>query len=279
MKRTALVLEGGGMRGVFTSGVLEAFMEHDLYFDDVYAVSAGASTAISYMAGQKGRNKRVFIDYINDPRYKGVKSLLKTGAYFNKEFIFDTIPNQLDPLDYDAFFRSDVNLFVPLTNCNTGEVEYMNDLDTKQSMREILDAATSLPVLSKPVEHRGNLYYDGGVACPLVLDEVLKKDYDKIVYVLTQPKGFRKKASEHSWIYPMALRKFPKIRAMLNVRHITYNTLLERIEHLEKQGELIIARPGTHFKVTRTGGELQDMRDGYDEGLALGEAIYQMHFR
>ncbi|MCK8058330.1 MULTISPECIES: patatin family protein [unclassified Fusibacter] len=279
MKKTALVLEGGGMRGIFTAGVLETLMEYDIYFDDVYAVSAGASTAVTYLSRQADRNRRVFIDYVTDPRYKGIKSFLTTGAYFNKKFIFETIPEVLDPFDYETFFARTENLYIPLTNCVTGEVEYISDFKTKQDLKEVLDAATSLPIMSRPVRHDGVYYLDGGVACPLVLDEVMKKGYDQIVYVLTQPKGYRKLQSEHSWLYPIVLRKYPKVIAKLNVRHANYNRIITKIESLEKQQKLIVVRPSDSFKVTRTESDPEKMKQGYDEGLAQGEYLYQKYFK
>lgn len=272
MKKRVLVLEGGGMRSIFTAGVLDAYLERGITFDAIYAISAGATAAKSFLSGQSGRNKRVFADYVNDPQYKGWRYLLTTGAYFNKEFIFKTIPDELDPFDYAAFKANPTPLWIVLTNCVTGETEYIKAPDNKEDLRSVLDAATSLPVMSIPVKYKGQVYLDGGINVPIVYDKVIDSDYDEIVYVLTQKRGYVKGKEKFLPLIRILLAKYPKIIKAVSKRHHNYNETLAAINQLDGNGRVTVLRPSDDFAVERVDlnrdNILKGFQDGYNQGMA-----------
>lgn len=275
-KPSALILEGGGLRGVFTSGVLEAFLEAGIVFDEVYGVSAGASNAVTFLARQKGRNKRVFIDYIHDPRYKGFKSWILTGNYFNKTFIFEEIPNRLDPFDFATFAAQPAKLTMPVTHAQTGETHFLRDFSSPEAITTALKAATSLPILSRPEPIGNELYFDGGISCPLIWNTIDLSKYRNVIYVLTQPKGYQKTPSKNKWLQSIMLLKHPKIIEALNVRHKVYNETLEAINRAEEMNDhLMVIRPNGEVSVSRTESNKEKMHLSYQNGYDIANALIQ----
>lgn len=269
--KSLLVLEGGGLRGVFTAGVLEAFLEANLQFDQVFGVSAGATSAVTYLSGQRGRNKRVFINYNDDPRYMGLRSYLRTGNYFNKDFIFETIPNELDPFDHASFLRQAHKLSVPVTDALTGQTEYLSDFSTAEKLTIALKAATALPMMARPEQVGPKLYFDGGISCPLVFDALDFEGYDSIVYVLTQPEGYRKQPSRHPHLVRLLMHRYPSVSGALERRHRVYNETLEKIEHLGMQRpNFHILRPDGSIPVRRTERDKTKLHQSYEHGYSLG---------
>ncbi len=272
--KTLLILEGGGLRGVFTSGVLEAFLEAGLTFDEVYGVSAGASNAVTYLAGQRGRNKRVFIDYIQDPRYMGFKSWLTTGNFFNKTFIFEQIPNVLDPFDYDAFNARKSLMVMPVTDAKTGKTVFLSDFSTAKDLSKSLKAATSLPILARPELFGDARYYDGGISCPLIFETINFSSYKQVVYILTQPKGYTKLPSKHPLISRTMLMRYPAIAKALEVRHQIYNQTLAKIEKTAcEHPNFKIIRPDGSVDVARTETNPQKMIESYGLGYSMGQSF------
>ena len=191
MERTALILEGGGMRGIFTAGVLDCWLDHGLRLQTVYGVSAGACQACSYLCGQKGRAARIWIKYCGDKRFASFSSWLRTGDFFNADFNYRQIPDELEPIDNGAYLRDGGLLYAVVTNLRTGQAEYLPVRDMKADVA-CVQASSSLPLLSRPVMIHGQPYLDGGAADSVPLARSLRDGNTRHVIILTQPAGYRK---------------------------------------------------------------------------------------
>ena len=192
MKNSCIVLEGGGLRGAFTGGVLEYFLEKELNFDRVIGVSAGACTGASYQSKQKGRNRKVNVEYPADKRYMGFRHLITTGSYFNMKFIFDEIPNRLAPFDEKEFFKNPAEFDIVTTSLGSGDRVILAKSDiAKIGVSKALVASSSIPLLSQPVDIGGQLFFDGGVSDSIPVRYALSK-HEKAVVILTRPRGYRK---------------------------------------------------------------------------------------
>lgn len=252
LQKIGLVLEGGGMRGVYTSGVHEYLLEKNIYYPYVIGVSAGASNSCNYVARQRGRGRRTNLDYLNNWRYMGLRSLLLTGSYFGLDFIFGDIPNRLDPFDYKTFYDSPGVFRIGATNCLSGEVEYFDKQEITTRF-EHLKASCSLPFLSPIVKINGIPYLDGGIADPVPVRRALADGCEHVVVVLTQPQGYRKTAipQKASILYHTVFRKYPALTKALENRHLHYNETITFIEELEEQGKATIIRPDGSLKLRR----------------------------
>ena len=265
--KTGLVLEGGGMRGVYTSGVHEYLLERGIYYQYVVGVSAGASNSCTYVARQRGRGKRVNLDYLSDWRYMGIRSLLFKGSYFGLDFLFDDIPNRLDIFDYETFYNSPGIFRIGATNCLTGKVDFFDKHQVAKGMKH-LKASCSLPLLSPIVEIDGIPYLDGGIGEPIPVRKALDDGCEHVVIVLTQPAGYRKEASgkgsEH--IYRTAFRKYPALVDALVNRHRHYNETLDFVEELERQGKATVIRPDGSLKIHRYEKDTAVLGELFDQG-------------
>ena len=191
MINSGLIIEGGGMRGVYAAGVLDFFMEKNIYFNDCYAVSAGSCHAASYYSKQIGRSLKVTLDYINDKRYCSINSLIKTGDIFGVEMLYDLIPNELELYDYDTFNKFKGNFYSVVTNCKTGKAEYIKIKDMKKDIIAVR-ASSSLPLLSRIVEINGENYLDGGISDSIPIKKSIEDGHKKNVVILTRDKTYRK---------------------------------------------------------------------------------------
>lgn len=265
MAKTGLVLEGGGMRGVFTAGVLDFFLEKGLTFDNIYAVSAGACHACSYIAGQRGRALRVAVNYLDDPRYCGMRSFLKTGDFFGVKFCYDTIPNRLDPMDYAAALRYPGHFYAVVTNCRTGKAEYIESRDMKKNISAIR-ASASLPLLSRMVPIDGQNYLDGGVADSIPLSKSMADGNEKHVLILTQMASYRKQPNRMMPAIRARYRRWPKLVQALGDRHIRYNRTLEQVARQEAAGNAFVLRPQKPSGIGRIEKDPQKLRALYQAG-------------
>lgn len=262
--KIGLLLEGGAMRGIYTSAILDRFIENEIKVDGVMSVSAGALFGVNYLSKQKGRSLRYNLRFLNDDRYMGIKSLLKTGNIVNKEFAYYEVPFTIDPFDQEEYAKSGVDFFVTLTNLETGKAEYVKIKDVFEQMEE-MRATSAMPLVSRIIEINGNKYLDGGVADPIPFDALEKMGFDKIICILTRPKEYRKKNSS-SFIYKMAYRKFPKFIESWQKRSERYNSTLEKIDRLEEEGKIFVFRPSRKVKVSR----IEKNPDKVKEMYALG---------
>lgn len=276
MAKKALFLEGGGVRCVFTAGVLDAFLDREIFFDDVYGISAGAVVGLNYVSGQKGRTKTIFTQYLHDPRYSGKKFFLTKGEFFNKDFIFDEIPNKLVPLDYNALWSSKSQLYTVVTDCQTGVVEYLPLPDDKLGVQRVQEAASSLPLLSKPVHYNDKIYLDGGIAKPLLCHELLEQAYDEVLFVMTQKMGYQKQPEKALPLIKVLLHKYPSIAEHIARRHTVYNQTLAEINHLgETDQRVTVIRPVEPFNVKRVDSNMENANFAYEQGYEMGMAYQE----
>ena len=247
--KSGLVLEGGGMRGVYTGGVLEKLLEEKIFLDYVIGVSAGACHASSYISRQNGRNREVTIGYINHPEYISVKNLLVKRELFGMDLIFDKIPNSLVPFDYERFNDATEEFVVGATDCLSGKAVYFEKQHRPEDVLAIVRASSSLPLMSRPVEFNGKLLMDGSIADPLPIRKALSDGVNKPIIVLTREKGYRKKKSRFAKIMPAFVGQYPAIAKTMEGRHIYYNETMDFVEQLEREGLALVIRPLNLYKI------------------------------
>ena len=264
--KNALVLEGGGMRGLYTAGVLDAFLENNIHFDTVIGVSAGALFGVNLLSRQKGRVLNYNIKYINDKRYMSMRSLITTGNFINKEFCYDVIPFKLDVFDFDTYLKSDTDFYAVVTNIETGLAEYIKIADLKKDM-DYLRASGSLPFISKPVEINEKKYLDGGIADSIPFEKALDEGYDKIVVVLTRPDGYRK-SKGNELLSKIVYRKYPAFAKLINNRYLSYNKQSEKISMLEAQKRIFVIRPSETVEMSRLEKDTEKLRKMHALGLS-----------
>lgn len=262
---TGLILEGGGMRGVYTAGVLDFFMEKDLYFKDCYAVSAGACHAISYFSKQRGRSIKVNLDYLHDKRYCSVNSLIKTGDMFGVDMIYNIIPNKLVLFDYDTYNKFDGNFYSVVTNCETGEAEYLRINDARKDI-DAVRASSSLPLLSRIVEINGKKYLDGGISDSIPIRKSIEDGHEKNVVVLTRDKSYRKEKSKLLPVFKIKYKKYPKFLKAVENRYRVYNKTLDFIDEEKKKNKAFVIQPKYHVSIGRLEKDKEKLRALYKQG-------------
>ena len=264
--KVGLLLEGGAMRGLYTAGVLDIFMENNVKIDGIIGVSAGALFGMNYKSKQIGRVLRYNKKYAKDKNYMGFYSLLTTGNIMNEDFCFNKIVNELDPVDFETFKNSEVEFYVVVTNIETGKPEYIkiNDLKNKTEV-EYLRASGSMPFVSKPVVINNKKYLDGGISDSIPIDKMMSMDFDKVIVVLTRPIDYRKKKSNQifSKIY---YRKYPKFAETIRNRYKMYNEEVEKVLELERKGEILVIRPSKFIGIKRIEKDIDKMQAMYDLG-------------
>ena len=274
MNKSALVLEGGGMRGAYTAGVLDYLMEKGVSFDSIYGVSAGALTGANFKAGQVGRGLRTFAAYLHDERYAGPQHLLKTGDWFNIDFSYNKIPNELDPADYDTFNASPVNFYSVVSNVETGKAEYIKITDLKQQM-DLVRASATLPLLSNIVEIDGKKYLDGGSCDSIPLKKSMADGHSKNLVVLTQHRGFTKKPSANRYACRLMYKKYPNYVKAMDNRHNMYNRQLKLVYEMEKQGKTFVIQPAAKVEVSRLEKNPARLVELYHQGKMDAASCYQ----
>ena len=271
-RKTGLVLEGGGMRGVFTSGVLDAFMKHDLYFPYVVAVSAGACNGLSYMSRQPRRARFSNIDMLKKYDYISLKSLLTQGSIFDPNILYERFPNEIVPFDYDAY-RANPGIFeMVTTNCLTGRAEYLTEKQSAQRLTAIVKASSSLPYVAQITEVDGVPMLDGGIIDSIPVVRAIDMGYSPNVVIMTRNRGFR--SSERDIKIPRFFYKdYPRLRVALSHRVEVYNRQLELVERMEDWGEIVCIRPERPMEVDRICRDVDKLEALYEEGFRLGEAF------
>lgn len=265
-----LVLEGGGMRGVFTSGVLDAFMKHSLYFPYVVAVSAGACNGLSYMSRQPRRARYSNIDMLQKYDYISLKSLLTQGSIFDPNILYDRFPNEIVPFDYDAYRNNPATFEMVTTNCLTGRAEYLSEKRDAARMTAIAKASSSLPYVAQITEVDGVPMLDGGITDSIPVVRAIDMGYSPNVVVLTRNRGFR--SAEPDFKVPrLFYKEYPRLRVALSHHVEAYNQQLELIERMEDWGEVIVIRPQRPMEVDRLCRDTAKLERLYEEGFAEGE--------
>lgn len=269
--KKGLVLEGGAMRGLWTAGITDVMMEHDIWPDGLIGVSAGAAFGCNYKSRQIGRAIRYNMRFAKDSRYSGIRSLLTTGDYFNAEFDYHIVPKQYEIYDDDAFNRNPMEFIVVCTDVETGEAVYQPLTEANYDTYEWIRASASMPLVSKVVNIHGRKLLDGGVADSIPLAYTESMGYDRNVVVLTQPLGYQK---EHNRLMPLmrfALRRYPEMIKALDYRHIMYNKQLEYVAQAEREGRCLVIRPDAKIPIGHISHNPQQMQHVYQIGRAIGE--------
>lgn len=268
--KVGLVLEGGAMRGMFTAGVLDIFLDENIHIDGAVTVSAGALFGINLPSKQRGRVLRYNKKYLNDKRYMGLHSLLTTGNIVNRDFAFYELPYTLDPFDQQTFAQSDMDFWVTLTNVETGEAEYFKIQDAFEQM-EVLRATSAMPFVSKMVEINGKKYLDGGIADSIPLQKCFDLGYDKVIVVLTRPLEYRKTPSSKT-LFKLFYPNYPQLVARWAQRYADYNQTVERIIKLNDEQKIFVIRPSESLNISRLEKDPEMIQRMYELGLKDGKA-------
>ena len=262
--KTGLVLEGGGVRGIYTAGVLDVFLEHEISFDGVIGVSAGAIHGCSYLSGQQGRSIRYYMKYCTDPRFMSFTSLLKTGDLVGADFCYHEIPEKLDIYDNEAFLKNNVPFYAVCSNVGTGKPEYLRMRDMFRDI-DILRASASMPYVSRIVEINGKKYLDGGSTDSIPVEAFQKMGYEKNVVVLTRDISYRKKP-ELAGLAKLMYRKYPAFARVQAERYLHYNRQIAYIRQQEEDGTVFVIRPSAVLDVGRMERDTEKVKGIYNLG-------------
>ena len=271
--KIGLVLEGGAMRGLFTAGVLDIFLDNNVEVTDVVGVSAGTLFGVNYVSKQRGRALRYNLKNINDKSNMNVKSWVRTGNLINKDFTYYKLPFQLDVFDNKTFKESPINFFATVTNIETGEAEFIKIEDAYKQM-ETLRATSALPFISEIIEVGDKKYLDGGITNSIPVDFFEKQDFDKVIVILTRPITYRKEKTTGIQ-YKMFYKKYPKLVEKLENRYKEYNDTVDKIVELEKEGKLFVIRPSENITIKRLEKDVEKLQKVYDLGLKDGNNIIE----
>ena len=262
--KTGLVLEGGGIRGIFTAGILDVLMEEGIEFDGAVGVSAGAAFGSNYKSRQSRRAIRYNLRFAKDPRYSSIRSLLATGNLFNAQFCYHDIPEKHDPFDWEAFYKNPMEFYLVATDVETGKPVYHRCDRAGGDTMEWMRASASMPIVSRPVQIGKYTLLDGGIADPIPFRFMEKKGYDRNVIILTQPLGYRKKKSAPA--IQALLRRYPAVVKTMAVRHRIYNRQLDQIRERELAGKAIVIRPAGDLRIGHTEKNPKELERVYQAG-------------
>lgn len=267
--KTGLVLEGGGLRGLFTAGVLDAFLEEGVSFDGMIGVSAGALFGCNLKSGQHGRALRYNLALRKDPRYMGWRTFMKTGEIVGADFSYHVVPFEIDPFDHEAFSRNPMDFWLVATDIESGEPVYHQMKEFTHHELEWMRASASMPAVSHPVELDGRIMLDGGMVDAIPLKAFQQMGYGKNVVVLTQPRDYYKTRSRALlWIIRKMTRKHPMVADIMARRHEMYNEELRYIADEAKKGNTLLIYPSQPLRIGRTELNERKMRRthlmGYD---------------
>lgn len=270
--QTGLVLEGGGMRGVFTCGVLDYLMDRNIRFPYTIGVSAGACNGLSYMSRQRGRAKYSNIDLLEKYNYIGLRHLLKKRNILDFDLLFTEFPEHILPYDYDTYFSSPERFVMVTTNCLTGEANYFEEKSDKNRVIDIVRASSSLPFVCPIAYVDGVPMLDGGIVDSIPLQRAIDDGFPKCVVVLTRNRGYRKENKDikvPSFVY----RKYPNIREALSHRCAVYNEQLDMVERMEDEGKILVIRPQKPVAVDRIEKDTRKLTDFYEEGYECAKSL------
>lgn len=265
-EKTGIVLEGGGMRGMYTSGILDVLMENHIYVDGMVGVSAGIAFGCNYKSRQAGRALRYNVRFSRDKRYSGIMSLLKTGNYYNAWFAYHLVPTHYDVFDYNVFEDTAMECYAVCFDVNSGEGVYQRLDHVNDDFFEWIRASASMPVVARPVEVGGRLLLDGGLADSIPLEFMMNKGYQRNIVILTREEGYRKTAEHGMWLMKLLLRKWPKVIEALKKRPAHYNMQLQQVREQERAGNAFVFRPLKPLNVSRTTHDAAEMNRVYQQG-------------
>lgn len=275
--QVGLVLEGGGMRGVYTAGILEYLLESNIFFPYIIGVSAGACNAASYLSRQKGRNKTVTVQYAADPRYISWRNFWKNRQFFGMDFIFDEIPKKHVPFDFNSFFANPAEFVVGTTDCLSGEPVYFHKQDYGKDLLTVLRASSSLPFIAPEISYKDKILLDGGISDPIPLKKAQQDGYTKNIVILTRNAGYQKKPSKFPFLVNRKYPEYKGLQESLRNRFKIYNDTLAYLEEEERKGNVLIIRPKEPLNVGRMERNPQKLEylynQGYQEAKAMRDSI------
>ena len=271
--KTGIVLEGGAVRTIYSTGVCDALLTRNLMTDYVIGVSAGIAYGVSYVSRQPRRNLDIMVQYINDKRYMGLGNLLRRDnrAYFGLEFVYSTIPNQLVPFDYDTFAAYPGEVEAVVTNLDTGAAEYF-PLDRRDDRFKLLQATCALPFLFPVFHIQGKPCMDGGAADAIPYERAFAKGCGRVIVVLTRERGYLRRTEKLQPLIDLAYRKYPKFCDTMRRRADAYNEARQRLFRLEREGRVLVFTPTSTEGFHRTERDVDKIKalwkDGWDQGTA-----------
>lgn len=274
MYQAGLVLEGGGMKGVYSSGVLDFFLDKGLEFSSCYGVSAGACSLCSFLSKQRGRAYHTNVDYLEDRNYCSLYSLLKTGDLFGADMCYYQIPENLNPYDYDTFDKYQGKFYSVVTNIETGCPEYIPIKDMHTDI-EAIRASASLPLVSRNVKIGDKLYLDGGISDAIPLRKSMEDGNHKNVVIMTKEVGYRRQPSGATSLIKMCYRKYPKVYELMKNRHNIYNATLDFIHEEVKKGTVFLIQPKGKSDVGRIEKDRDKLKALYEEGYKEASECYE----
>ena len=269
---TALVLEGGGMRGVFTSGVLDWMIDHGITFPYLVGVSAGSSNALSFASHQRGRGKYIFADLQVERHYLGVSNILRHRSIMDMDLLYHELPESLWPYDYAAYKANPMRVESVATDCLTGQAVYLEEKDDAKRIIDIVRASSSLP-FACPIAHvDGRPMLDGGIADSIPLQRAIDQGYEHAVVVLTRHRGYRK-GEQPTRLPSFIYKRYPHLREALRTRGARYNAQLAMVEQLEQEGRITVIRPDHPVEVARIETNMDKMNALYRHGFEMAEKL------
>lgn len=272
-KTIGIVLEGGALRGMYTAGILDTLLKHNIEASMLVGVSAGALFGVNYVSKQIGRAIRYNKRFNSDPKYMGLYSLIKEGNLVNTEYAYEKVPHELDPFDDETYKNSASRFYAVITNVETGDPEYVLLKSVFEQM-DVLRASGSMPFVSTPVEIKGNKYLDGAIGDNIPFEWMSKQKVDKIIVILTRDISYRKKAMS-SLATNLYKKKYPKIAEGLSKRHELYNSQVEILKEWEEQGKVFVFRPSEPIKIGRIERDPDKLQGVYDLGCKDGEEQFE----
>lgn len=272
LENIGLVLEGGGMRGTFTSGVLDYMMDHNIEVPYGIGVSAGACNGVSYVSHQRGRARFSNIELLDKYKYIGINHLIRTGSIIDMDMLYNRFTEEILPFDYDAYFARPMRFEMVTTDCLTGKACYMEEHTDRRRLIDIVKASASLPYVCPICQIDGRPMLDGGIVDSIPIERAISQGYERCIVVLTRNRGYRKK--EKTFRLPaFVYHKYPHLREALKQRSIAYNRQLEMVERMEAEGRIIVIRPENPIVVDRMEKNVQKLTDLYNEGYACAKNI------
>lgn len=275
MYQAGLVLEGGAMKGIYTAGVLDFFLDKEIDFSSCYGVSAGSCNMCSYLSKQKKRGYRVNVNYLGNKRYCSVYSLLTTGDLFGTDMCYDLIPNYLDPYDFETFDRYEGKAYAVVTNIRTGKPEYLQLKDMHEDIIAVR-ASSSMPLVSRNVKIGKEWYLDGGISDSIPIRKSIEDGNRKNVVILTKEVGFRREPASAAMLAMIKARyaRYPKVYELMKMRDKVYNATLDFLKEQEKSGTAFVIRPKQKSGVSRVEKDEKKLKALYEEGYRDAEDCY-----